>query len=76
MGLVVAGILILGLGLLYAVKPKAGAYMLWWSELRGPEEHCKVMRIGSRIVGICLVIVGLLILFVVLMAYLEEIGVV
>ena len=55
MGVLIAGLILLGLGLLYVIKPKTGHYILYRSKI----EPTKFGLICVRIVGVCITIIGL-----------------
>jgi len=75
MGFIV-GLLITALGLLYAIKPKIGSYMLWGRLMGKTEEPTKFMRIVVRFVGVCIILIGVGILAIGVLAHLEQMGII
>jgi uncharacterized membrane protein len=74
MGFFLIGLLLFGLGLFCMMKPKSGASVLYWRSLEKAEEPSKVMVVCVRIVGACLILVGVLFLAMHLLIQLEQTG--
>ena len=68
--------LITALGLLYVIKPRIGAYMLWGRLMGKTEEPSKFMRIVARFVGVCITLIGLTILALAVHVRLEDMGII
>ena len=72
MGFLIAGLLITALGLLYVIKPRIGAQMLYRWVLRSGSEPTKFMMISARIAGFCITLVGLFFMLLPLLIHLDE----
>jgi len=74
MGFFLIGLLLFGCGFFCITKPKSGASVLYWRSLEKAEEPSKIMVVCVRIVGACLILVGILFLAMALLIHLEQAG--